>query len=221
MKYITEIKKFKNLSKEEEFDLLISAKNGNLNSKNKLVKSNLKYVVQVSKKYQGMGIDLDDLISFGSIGLVISIDRFDLNNDVKFITFAIYYVRAEIKKSLNDLSRLVRIPSHKTKVDNKYLKTYNLSLSDDENINMCDKIQYDTQIEENSLNIDINRSLNYLPDKQRDVIKMYYGIDYNKPKTMDEIALELNISNERVRQLIRRGEKLLYEVSNNILKKYI
>jgi RNA polymerase primary sigma factor len=221
LKYITEIKKFKNLSKEEEFDLLISAKNGNLNSKNKLVKSNLKYVVQVSKKYQGMGIDLDDLISFGSIGLVISIDRFDLNNDVKFITFAIYYVRAEIKKSLNDLSRLVRIPSHKTKVDNKYLKTYNLSLSDDENINMCDKIQYDTQIEENSLNIDINRSLNYLPDKQRDVIKMYYGIDYNKPKTMDEIALELNISNERVRQLIRRGEKLLYEVSNNILKKYI
>ena len=221
MKYITEIKKFKNLSKEEEFDLLISAKNGNLNSKNKLIKSNLKYVVQVSKKYQGMGIDLDDLISFGSIGLVISIDRFDLNNDVKFITFAIYYVRAEIKKSLNDLSRLVRIPSHKTKVDNKYLKTYNLSLSDDENINMCDKIQYDTQIEENSLNIDINRSLNYLPDKQRDVIKMYFGIDYNKPKTMDEIALELNISNERVRQLIRRGEKLLYEVSNNILKKYI
>lgn len=221
MKYITEIKKFKNLSKEEEFDLLISAKNGNLNSKNKLIKSNLKYVVQVSKKYQGMGIDLDDLISFGSIGLVISIDRFDLNNDVKFITFAIYYVRAEIKKSLNDLSRLVRIPSHKTKVDNKYFKTYNISLSDDENINMCDKIQYDTQIEENSLNIDINRSLNYLPDKQRDVIKMYYGIDYNKPKTMDEIALELNISNERVRQLIRRGEKLLYEVSNNILKKYI
>lgn len=221
MKYITEIKKFKNLSKEEEFDLLISAKNGNLNSKNKLIKSNLKYVVQVSKKYQGMGIDLDDLISFGSIGLVISIDRFDLNNDVKFITFAIYYVRAEIKKSLNDLSRLVRIPSHKTKLDNKYLKTYNISLSDDENINMCDKIQYDTQIEENSLNIDINRSLNYLPDKQRDVIKMYYGIDYNKPKTMDEIALELNISNERVRQLIRRGEKLLYEVSNNILKKYI
>lgn len=221
MKYITEIKKFKNLSKEEEFDLLISAKNGNLNSKNKLVKSNLKYVVQVSKKYQGMEIDLDDLISFGSIGLVIAIDRFDLNNDVKFITFAIYYVRAEIKKSLNDLSRLVRIPSHKTKVDNKYLKSYNLSLSDDENINMCDKIQYDTQIEENSLNIDINRSLNYLPDKQRDVIKMYYGIDYNKPKSMDEIALELNISNERVRQLIRRGEKLLYEVSNNILKKYI
>ena len=221
MKYITEIKKFKNLSKEEELDLLISAKNGNLNSKNKLVKSNLKYVVQVSKKYQGMGIDLDDLISFGSIGLVIAIDRFDLNNDVKFITFAIYYVRAEIKKSLNDLSRLVRIPSHKTKVDNKYLKTYNLSLSDDENIKMCDNIQSDTQIEENSLNIDINRSLNYLPDKQRDVIKMYYGIDYNKPKTMDEIALELNISNERVRQLIRRGEKVLYEVSNNILKKYI
>lgn len=221
MKYITEIKKFKSLSKEEEIELLISAKNGDLNSKNKLIKSNLKFVVQVAKKYQGMGIDLDDLISFGSIGLVSAIEKFDLNNDVKFITFAIYLVRAEIKKALNDLSRLVRIPSHKTKVDNKYVKSHNLSLSDDENKKVCDNIQYDTQIKDESLNIDIDRALNYLPTKQRDIIKMYYGIGYIKPKSMEEIALELDITNERVRQLIRRGEKVLSEVSSKILKKYI
>lgn len=221
MKYITEIKKFKSLSKEEEIELLISAKNGDLNSKNKLIKSNLKFVVQVAKKYQGMGIDLDDLISFGSIGLVSAIEKFDLNNDVKFITFAIYLVRAEIKKALNDLSRLVRIPSHKTKVDNKYVKSHNLSLSDDENKKVCDNIQYDTQTKDESLNIDIDRALNYLPTKQRDIIKMYYGIGYIKPKSMEEIALELDITNERVRQLIRRGEKVLSEVSSKILKKYI
>jgi len=221
MNFISEIKKFKILSKEEEIELLISAKKGDLKSKNDLVKSNLKYVVYIAKKYQGMGIDLEDLISFGSIGLFKSIDKFDLNNDVKFITFAIYNIKAEIKKALNDLSRLVRIPSHKTKVDNKYVKSHNLSLSDDENKKVFDNIKSDSQIKDESLNIDINRALNYLPTKQRDAIKMYYGIGYIKPMSMEEVGLELNITNERVRQLIRRGEKTLSEVSGKILKKYI
>ena len=221
MNFISEIKKFKILSKEEEIELLISAKKGDLKSKNDLVKSNLKYVVYIAKKYQGMGIDLEDLISFGSIGLFKSIDKFDLDNDVKFITFAIYNIKAEIKKALNDLSRLVRIPSHKTKVDNKYVKSHNLSLSDDENKKVFDNIKSDSQIKDESLNIDINRALNYLPIKQRNVIKMYYGIGYIKPMSMEEVGLELNITNERVRQLIRSGEKTLSEVSGKILKKYI
>lgn len=221
MNFIREIKKFKILSKEEEIELLISAKKGDSKSKNDLVKSNLKYVVYIAKKYQGMGIDLEDLISFGSIGLFKSIDKFDLNNDVKFITFAIYNIKAEITKALNDLSRLVRIPSHKTKVDNKYVKSHNLSLSDEENKKVCDNIQSDSQIKDESLNIDLNRALNYLPTKQRDAIKMYYGIDYTKPKSMEEVGLELNITNERVRQLIRSGEKTLSEVSGKILKNYI
>jgi RNA polymerase primary sigma factor len=221
MNFISEIKKFKILSKEEEIELLISAKKGDLKSKNDLVKSNLKYVVYIAKKYQGMGIDLEDLISFGSIGLFKSIDKFDLDNDVKFITFAIYNIKAEIKKALNDLSRLVRIPSHKTKVDNKYVKSHNLSLSDDENKKVFDNIKSDSQIKDESLNIDINRSLNYLPIKQRNAIKMYYGIGYIKPMSMEEVGLELNITNERVRQLIRSGEKTLSEVSGKILKKYI
>jgi RNA polymerase primary sigma factor len=221
MNFISEIKKFKILSKEEELELLISAKKGDLKSKNDLVKSNLKYVVYIAKKYQGMGIDLEDLISFGSIGLFKSIDKFDLDNDVKFITFAIYNIKAEIKKALNDLSRLVRIPSHKTKVDNKYVKSHNLSLSDDENKKVFDNIKSDSQIKDESLNIDINRALNYLPIKQRNVIKMYYGIGYIKPMSMEEVGLELNITNERVRQLIRSGEKTLSEVSGKILKKYI
>ena len=71
------------------------------------------------------------------------------------------------------------------------------------------------------MNIDIDRALNYLPTKQRDIIKMYYGIGYIKPMSMEEVGLELNITNERVRQLIRRGEKTLSEVSGKILKKYI
>lgn len=220
MNFIREIKKFKILSKEEEIELLISAKKGDLKSKNDLVKSNLKYVVYIAKKYQGMGIDLEDLISFGSIGLFKSIDKFDLNNDVKFITFAIYNIKSEITKALNDLSRLVRIPSHKTKVDNKYVKSHNLSLSD-ENKKVFDNIKSDSKIKDESLNIDINRALNYLPTKQRDAIKMYYGIGYIKPMSMEEVGLELNVTNERVRQLIRRGEKTLSEVSGKILKKYI
>ena len=221
MKYISEIKKFKTLSKDEEIELLISAKNGDLKSKNNLIKSNLKYVVQIAKTYQGMGIELEDLISFGNIGLFNAIDKFDLNNDVKFITFAAFHIRAEIKKALNDLSRLVRIPSHKNKVDNKYIIEHNLSLSDDDNKKIFNTISTNESHKDTSLNTDINRALNYLPEKQRMVIKMYYGIDYKKPIPMDQIAVEMKLTSERVRQLIRRGEKILSEVSNKILIKYL
>ena len=219
MKYNSEVKKFNILSKDEEIKLLISAKNGDSDSKNSLIKANLKYVIQVAHRYKGMGIELEDLISFGNIGLFNAIDKFDLNNDVKFITFAVFYIRAEIKKALNDLSRLVRIPSHKTKVDNKYVMVHNLSLSDDENKKICENISFIDEVD-SSLSVDINRVLDQLPEKQRLSIKMFYGID-QKPMSMDEIADEMGLSNERVRQLIRGGEKKLSLISDKILSKYL
>ena len=114
LRYIQEVKKHGNLSKAEELELATRAKAGDREAVNRLVESNLRFVIQVAKQYQGMGVLLEDLIAFGNIGLFEAAERFDPNKGVKFITFAVWYIRAELQKALNDLSRVVRIPSHKT-----------------------------------------------------------------------------------------------------------
>ena len=103
-KYMGEIKKTPLLSREQEQSA----------TRNELVSSNLRFVVQVAKQYQGMGLELEDLIAFGNIGLFEAAERFDPTRNIKFITFAVWYVRAEITKALNDMGRTVRIPSHRT-----------------------------------------------------------------------------------------------------------
>jgi len=114
-RYVKEIKKTQGLSKEQENQLATEAQAGSLKARNTLVEANLKFAIQVARQYQGMGIELEDLIAFANMGLLEAVDRFDTTKNVKFITFAVWYIRAELQKALNDLSRTVRIPSHRTK----------------------------------------------------------------------------------------------------------
>jgi RNA polymerase primary sigma factor len=95
--YMKEIKKTKSLSRSSELELITSADTA---SRNRLIESNLRFVVQVALKYRGMGLELEDLIAFGNIGLFEAVDKFDPKKGVKFITFAVWYIRAEIQKAL-------------------------------------------------------------------------------------------------------------------------
>ena len=106
-RYMTEIKKPKILTREQEADA----------TRDQLVESNLRFVVQVAKQYQGMGLELEDLIGFGNMGLFEAAERFDPSRKVKFITFAVWYIRAEITKAINDMSRVVRMSSHRTSTE--------------------------------------------------------------------------------------------------------
>ena len=112
--YFSEIEKTKPLDPSEEIRLTKLVKQGDRNALNKIIESNLKFVVSVANKYRVTGIPLEDLINEGNIGLVKSAFRFDETRGFKFISYAVWYVRAELQKALNDLSRVVRIPSHKT-----------------------------------------------------------------------------------------------------------
>ncbi len=105
--YLSEISHINPLSREEEKRL---ARLGDEESLRKLVERNLKYVVMVANRYKGMGISLADLINEGNVGMIEAARRFDPERGVKFITYAVWWIRQSILRALAEQSRVVRLP---------------------------------------------------------------------------------------------------------------
>ena len=218
-KYMSEIKKAPLLDRDEETALANEAKAGSSKARRRLVECNLRFAVQVAKQYQGMGLELEDLIQVANLGLFEAVERFDPSRGVKFISFAVWYVRAELQKALNDLSRVVRIPSHKTMTEGKDFSTLSTSkkVGDDEDSETyADRYlsgeQAKAKHEVTDLKELLSVALNSLKPKQRDAVKMFYGIDREYPMHMEHIAEELEVTGERARQLVRQGECALKQV---------
>lgn len=108
--YLKDINKIPLLTREEEQKIAIKAYNGDLKAKEKLVTSNLRFVVSCAKQYQGQGIDLIDLISEGNAALWECVDKYDPNKGFKFISYAVWWIRQAIMHILNEHSRMVRLP---------------------------------------------------------------------------------------------------------------
>lgn len=108
--YLKEINRIPLLSHEEEIKLAEEAQSGNKAAKDKLVKSNLRFVVNVAKKYQNRGLDLTDLISEGNIGLMTAVDKFDVSKGYHFISYAVWWIRQSISKAVSEKVRAVRLP---------------------------------------------------------------------------------------------------------------
>ena len=211
-----EIKKAPLLDRDNEIALATKAKAGDVKAQQLLVKSNLRFAVQVAKQYQGMGLEIEDLIQVANLGLFEAVKRFDPTRGIKFISFAVWYVRAELQKALNDLSRVVRIPSHKTMTEGKDFSTLSTSkkVGDDEDSETyADRYlsgeQSKPKHEVTDLKELLNVALNSMKPKHRDAVKMFYGIDREYAMHMEHIAEELNVTGERARQLVRQGEKAL------------
>ena len=108
--YLKEINKIPMLSREEEVELAQKAQAGDKAAKNKLVNSNLRFVVNVAKKYQNHGLDLSDLISEGNLGLLTAVDKFDVTKGYHFISYAVWWIRQSILKAICEKSRAIRLP---------------------------------------------------------------------------------------------------------------
>lgn len=108
--YLKEINNIPMISHEEEIELAQKAQSGDTVAKNKLVNSNLRFVVNVAKKYQNHGLDLTDLISEGNIGLLTAVEKFDPSKGYHFISYAVWWIRQSILKAVCEKSRSIRLP---------------------------------------------------------------------------------------------------------------
>jgi len=225
--YVKETKKPITLSKAQEKELLIAAQAGDLQARDTIIKANLRFTIQVARSYQGMGLELEDLIAFANVGLFEAVERFDTSKDFKFITFAVWYVRAELQKALNDLSRTVRIPSHKTATETQSIKSIHTPVGDDDNKEtyadrFLEAESTKSQRDINDLRFDMHRALNQLPAKQREAVTRFYGIDREYAQCMEQIAEELNVTGERARQLVRLAETALKAMPGiKLLEQYL
>jgi RNA polymerase primary sigma factor len=108
--YLGEINQIPLLSREEEEACARAAAKGDPAAKNKLIKANLRFVVNVAKKYQNQGLPLMDLISEGNIGLMNAIEKYDVDRGYHFISYAVWWIRQAILKAICEKSRMIRLP---------------------------------------------------------------------------------------------------------------
>lgn len=229
--YYGTIVKYNPLPKKRELELLKIAKT-DPNAKKLIILSNLKFVLSVAKKYKDYGYPMEDLISEGNYGLILAIDKFDEKKNVRFITFAMYWIRLTIQKFIS-----------KNKFDSQHDSLYDecnpSGLTDEDNYEYgydcfgCidnteeeDDFDYGNGEDDDDDNIFSKISplqkkvllalIGKLSEKERSVLLSYFGVGENGKENLLDIGLRLGISKERARQLKDQAlSKLRVEVMKN------
>ena len=112
--YLKEINRIPLLTPEEELPLAKRAQKGDEFARKRMIEANLRFVVNVAKKYQNQGMPLIDLINEGNIGLMTALDKFDPDKGYHFISYAVWWIRQSVMKAINEKSRAVRLPLNRT-----------------------------------------------------------------------------------------------------------
>jgi len=210
-KYFKDVRKSKLLTPEEEVKLAIRIQDGDERAVENLCYSNLKFVISVAKEYQGQGLSLADLISEGNLGLVKAAKRFDHTRGFRFISYAVWWVRQSITQSLNDNSRMIRLPSNQIKrisdmkkdvekfqFENERAPVYG-EISDNEG-NLINLLSGPTCSSFNeTINEEGDELYILLEDKESAIEDNFYGVD---ERVKDEIDNVLSTLSEREREII-------------------
>ncbi len=257
--YLEEIAKFPALTEEEEKKLGEKIRQGDKDALQTLIKSNLKFVVSYVKKYRGMGLGLLDLIDEGNVGLIEAAKRFDPTRGVRFVSYAVWWIRQAIIHALTISARITRIPQKladqislmkkkaaelKTELgrdpnreeiakamgltetdieDLEILAERNLSLSDktgDEEMEVEDRLSDEAspsveyQIIKAAVQQQIRETLSELDEKEALVIRLRFGLDDDRPRTLQEIGRQLKLTRERIRQIEQKAMRKLSRSHN-------
>ena len=112
--YLREINRIPLLSYDEEYELALKVKAGDRSARDRIIQSNLRFVVSVAKKFRGNGLPLSDLIDEGNIGLITALDKFEPEKGYHFISYAVWWIRQSIMKAISEKSRAVRLPLNRS-----------------------------------------------------------------------------------------------------------
>jgi RNA polymerase primary sigma factor len=238
--YLKELRRIKVMTPEREKELSKKIQSGEITEREKneveqeLLQGNLRFVITIAKQYQNQGVDLSDLIAEGNIGLMRAIKNFDWTKNLRFISYAVWWIRQSILQSLNEHSRTIRIPVNvvqdlykekkrieKTgeELDNRFLNLPSV-IALETNINEDGDTLIDLIENKNSLRPDhsfysdkqikegLSEILNILDSREKQIIMDYYGLS-GTPRTLEDIGQDFNLTKERVRQIKERGLRKL------------
>lgn len=258
-KFFKDIDKYKIYSGDEQIELAKKAKAGDEDAKNKLITSNLKFVITCAKKYTGQGVPLIDLINSGNYGLCLAIDNYDPDRGYKFLSFAVWYIRREILKEIYNTGRTIRYPityiSNISKVkkayenfvtknqrdpsdeeliklanvtqkqydsvvmDKSYCQSIDTPITDDGKTTLGDTlVENPAKFTDNFTKETILKALNCLNEREYKVITEFYGLGGQYERPIKEIAKEMNLGDERVRQIRKGAVKKLEKRCGKALK---
>lgn len=218
--YYDELKKYKPLSRAKERRLLKQCKRGNLKAKNEILEANLRFVFDIAKHYTGRGVPIADLISDGNMGLLRAIDKFDETKDVKFISYAVWWIRQAMSESIKK-KRAVNFVEIEPNEDNDSI--IDNKMVDDEDDDDSKSSNYSNEHEEKEKEVSQNQKavvskiISTLNERERAIIESYYGINNEKKLNLIDIGKKYNLTSERVRQIkvsaIRklRSNMMLYD----------
>lgn len=212
-KYLDEIGRGQLLTEEEEQRLSARILKGDERALNRLVEANLKFVVAIARQYQGRGLSMDDLVSEGNLGLIKAAGKYDATRGLRFVNYAVVFVRQQIEKALKVESSEQRVESGKDgysrSVDAPLGTKTNMSLLSvlvDSNSPLADERVYNSTVERA-----VEYALRSLDERESQVVNAYFGIGQDH-LTMAEIAVDMGLKRERVRQIrdraIRRLRKM-------------
>jgi RNA polymerase primary sigma factor len=253
--YIREIAKFNPLTPDGEKQLGRRIQAGDQEALQSLVESNLRFVVHYAKRYRGLGLAYMDLIHEGNLGLMEAAKRFDPDRNVKFVSYAVWWVRQAILHALSEHARVFRLPQklsgqvskvqqarEKLKLELERMPTMeelaertahtpeevqallmasgdDVSLSaavgDEGGLELGDTLEQEiipsveVEMIRTSFEKSIQSMVEDLDEKEREVIRMRFGLDGEEPRTLQEIGEAMDLSRERIRQIESRAKEKL------------
>lgn len=245
--YLTEIGKTPLLTQEQEQELARRYADGDMDAREELIKANLRLVVSIARRYVGKGLPLLDLIQEGNLGLMKAIDKFDYTLNLKFSTYATWWIRQAITRAIADQSRTIRIPVHVTETlqsvskvarqkfqengceptpeeiakelgisvqrVNEVMKAKQEPISLEMTVGEEDDSKIGDFIEDKEspapdevtaysmLKEQLNEVLHTLTPREEVVLKLRFGLEDGRPRTLEEVGALFNITRERIRQI--------------------